>query len=400
MKRHMLNCLLDMGKEGIIFNISVQLKKYLMQNANLAQLIFNTIVAISEDNMACFKYNVSKLNEIGERIDYCPNKNNAPIWVKHIFEKNRIPFYQSKKEEIINMLLIQEIKKDFSNWDIEECDIQTLCYISNCGLNFENEDFKMVMKKVFPYIVNIISTVEGYHKFLNAHAIGEVTEFINKSLIDKHNISDIIDMLFDLPDFTQIDSDGYRLYEEISKHLLTVYFDGYNNAAVRNQCEAILKEIEYKIAHINDIKVRENLYAMMFLTLGDYHMSDWNKFHTKYSYKDKIFLNRIWSKYGWLHFKNLLRVIDQMHIVELLPEVIIPLNRSWNKYKDSMSECERTIKENEIIINKIITKAFLDFADKIKFDKELTQAFEEFLGMLIEFYMEEAAVILDEFRVH
>ena len=400
MKRHMLNCLLDMGQEGIIFNISVQLKKYLMQNANLAQLIFNTIVAISEDNMACFKYNVSKLNEIGERIDYCPNKNNAPIWVKHIFEKNRIPFYQSKKEEIINMLLIQEIKKDFSNWDIEECDIQTLCYISNCGLNFENEDFKMVMKKVFPYIVNIISTVEGYHKYLNAHAIGEVTEFINKSLIDKHNISDIIDMLFDLPDFTQIDSDGYRLYEEISKHLLTVYFDGYNNAAVRNQCEAILKEIEYKIAHINDIKVRENLYAMMFLTLGDYHMSDWNKFHTKYSYKDKIFLNRIWSKYGWLYFKNLLRVIDQMHIVELLPEVIIPLNRSLYKYKDSMSECERTIKENEIIINKIITKAFLDFADEIKFDKELTQAFEEFLGMLIEFDMEEAAVILDEFRVH
>ena len=111
-------------------------------------------------------------------------------------------------------------------------------------------------------------------------------------------------------------------------------------------------------------------------------------------------MNRIWSKYGWLYFKNLLRVIDQMHIVELLPEVIIPLNRSLYKYKDSMSECERTIKENEIIINKIITKAFLDFADEIKFDKELTQAFEEFLGMLIEFDMEEAAVILDEFRVH
>ena len=139
---------------------------------------------------------------------------------------------------------------------------------------------------------------------------------------------------------------------------------------------------------------------MLFLTMGHYHMNDWNELHTEYSYKDKVFLNNIWSKYGWYHFKNLLFVIDQMHIKALLPEALIPLNISLQKLKDNLSQYEKQVKENEAIINKIITKAFLDFNDEIKMDKELTQAFESFLNLLIELDIEEAAVILDEFRVH
>ena len=139
---------------------------------------------------------------------------------------------------------------------------------------------------------------------------------------------------------------------------------------------------------------------MMFLTLGKFHMHDWNEIYTSYEYRDKVFLNTLWGKYGWLHFGNLVRVIDQMHITELLPEVLVALDESLNKYKQDASACERTIKENEIVINKIITKAFLDFNDKIKTDSEFTHAFESFLESLIEFNMEEAAVILDEFRIH
>ena len=89
-----------------------------------------------------------------------------------------------------------------------------------------------------------------------------------------------------------------------------------------------------------------------------------------------------------------------MHIKALLPEALIPLNISLQKLKDNLSQYEKQVKENEAIINKIITKAFLDFNDEIKMDKELTQAFESFLNLLIELDIEEAAVILDEFRVH
>ena len=93
-------------------------------------------------------------------------------------------------------------------------------------------------------------------------------------------------------------------------------------------------------------------------------------------------------------------MIDQMHIKALLPEVLIPLNISLQKLKENLLHYEKIVKESEGVINKIITKAFLDFNDEVKADRELTQVFENFLSMLIELDMEEAAVILDEFRIH
>lgn len=400
MKRQMLDCLLYRGQQGIISNISLHIKQYLMKNEKIAQLFFYTIIAIAEDRMACYKYNVTKLRNIGKKIEYQPNKKKPPTWVKDVFEENGIDLYNSEREEIIQKHLVQEVKKDLSTWDIENSDLQTLCYISNCGLSFDNQEFGMIMGKLFPYMLSIISNVEDYHEFLDVYAVSEVVVFVNNGLCSNNDSSAIIDMLFELPDFEQMKSDAYELYEDISCHLLAVFFDGYNNVEIRRKCEAVLLAIEDKIGHISDTRVRDTLYKMMFLTLGKFHMRDWKEIHTEYSYKDKIFLNTIWTKYGWLHFKNLLYVIDQMHIAELLPEVILPLNESLSKYKDNLIKCERTVRENEVIINKIITKAFLDYNDDIKLDNELTKAFEEFLEALVEFNMEEAAVILDEFRVH
>ena len=53
------------------------------------------------------------------------------------------------------------------------------------------------------------------------------------------------------------------------------------------------------------------------------------------------------------------------------------------RLKDNLPQCEKYVKRNENIINKIIT-----------------QAFEGFLSLLVEIDMEKAAVIFDEFRVH
>ena len=397
--KQMFNCLLYRGQQGIITKVSSYLKKYLQQNEKIAQLFFYTIIAIAEDQMACYKYNVNKLCGIGEKIDYQPNRKKPPVWVKRIFEKNGIDLYNSKREEIIQKYLIREKKKDLSTWNIENGDLQTLCYVSNCGLSFDNHEFSMIMRKIFPYLLSIISNVEDYDEFIDVYAVDEVITFISNGLCDKDS-SAIVDMLFDLPDFGQMSSDGYELYEEIAAHLLAVYFDAYKNIEIRRKCEVTLLAIEDKISHICELEVRNNLCKMMFLTLGKIHMHDWNELHTVYSYKDKMFLNEIWSKYGWLHFKNLLYVINQMHITELLPEIILPLNESLRKCGENYADCKEMIKANAVIINKIITKAFLDFNDDIKCDHELVKAFEEVLETLVGFGMEEAAVILDEFRVH
>ena len=394
LKRQMLNCLLYRKQNGIIHEISYQLKEYLVQNKKLAKCLFNTIIEISEDKMTYFKYNVSKLNELGETINYQPNRKKPPIWVEHFFKENNIDLYQSRHERIIEKLLLKDFDKDLSNWNIEDCDIQTLCYVSNCGLDFRDNDFKFIFKKLFPYVISIICTVKNYHEYLNIYAISEIKLFIKRNLIETYNSSQLIDLLFNSHDFTKVSSDFYKLYEDISAHLLAIYFDAHNDTGVRKQCEETIKYMENKINSISNDKVKNKLYGILFLTLGHFHMDNWNKLHTEYSYKDKMFLNDIWTKYGWLHFNNFLYVIDQMHIKDLLPEVLIPLNISLIKLKDSSLEYERCIKENEEIVNKIITKAFLDFNNEIKL------AFESFLNILVELDMEEAAVILDEFRVH
>ncbi|MEA4923461.1 MAG: hypothetical protein VB031_08960 [Eubacteriaceae bacterium] len=67
-----------------------------------------------------------------------------------------------------------------------------------------------------------------------------------------------------------------------------------------------------------------------------------------------------------------------------------------------IDEFRRVIKENntEFIINEIITTAYLGFNDEIKMDKSLTEAYEGILTALVEIGVEEAAVLLDEFRIH
>lgn len=400
MKRQMIDCLLYREQQGVISKIAYYLKEYLTENERLAKSLFNTIIEISEDKIAYYKYNVAKLNLIGKKIDYQPNRKKPPTWVRDIFEEYNIEHYQSKREEIIDMMLLRESKKDLSDWKIDNCDIQTLCYVSNCGLNFSDEDFKHVMRCIFSYIISIITTVKHYHEYLDVYAIAEIKSFIKKNLISDQYAFQLVDLLFETHDFVKMNEDAYEVYDDISSYILAIYFDGHSDAKVRRHCENLIKYMEEKILYIKEERVRNRLSSVLFLTFGKFHMQDWNEIYTTFSYKDKMFLNSIWSKYAWLHFRDFICVIDQMHIKALLPEVLIPLNISLQKLKENLLHYEKIVKESEGVINKIITKAFLDFNDEVKADRELTQVFENFLSMLIELDMEEAAVILDEFRIH
>ena len=47
-----------------------------------------------------------------------------------------------------------------------------------------------------------------------------------------------------------------------------------------------------------------------------------------------------------------------------------------------------------------IRDSFITYSDKIKQDQELIEAYEDILEILINLNYEQAAVILDEFRIH
>lgn len=137
---------------------------------------------------------------------------------------------------------------------------------------------------------------------------------------------------------------------------------------------------------------------MLFVTR--YYKVDWSKIKTTYRYSDKQFLNEQFTKYGKYHIEELLETIYQMHIDELLPEILISIRNSFQSAKSDIYRFEESIRNQEVIVQMIILKSFIVYSDKIKQDQELTEVYEDILEILIELNYEQAAVILDEFRIN
>ena len=160
------------------------------------------------------------------------------------------------------------------------------------------------------------------------------------------------------------------------------------------------RNIEKKVNDIDEEYVRIQLYKSLMLSVTRYCTGDWSKIKTNYSYVDKQFLNKQFTKYGKYHIKELLRTIYQMHMDELLPEILISIRNSFQNAKSEVNKFKKSIREQEAIVQLIILKSFITYSDKIKQDQELIEAYEDILEILINLNYEQAAVILDEFRIH
>ena len=75
------------------------LKGYLKQNERVAISLFNTILSISEDRMYHFKYNVSKLKELGYVVGVEP-----AMW------KSKAGYYGTQ-------YLVKVFKKELKEWE-------------------------------------------------------------------------------------------------------------------------------------------------------------------------------------------------------------------------------------------------------------------------------------------
>ena len=167
---------------------------------------------------------------------------------------------------------------------------------------------------------------------------------------------------------------------------------------MRTIIERKIKYIESKIERIKCENVKQKLCKCLYLSPRKYEKWNPSEIKTEYEYKDKKFLNEQLCKYGKYDIKNSMRTIYLLKIDELLPEILISVEEilKFNK-KDFEVEFEG---DTKIIIDRIITRAFMNFSDAIKMDFDLIDAYENILKILIEFNYEKAGVILDEFRIH
>lgn len=405
-KKIVLDCLMYKGQHGVIDEMSKYVKRYLANHETLAQAVFNTIIKLSEDQMEHQKYNANylKVSKKDKEFIFNPNMQPKLSGIDRYIKDDDGNCYTSREEEIIDRYLLQEESLEIDVFDMSNYDISTICYVANCGLNFTNESFRMVIHEILLCVIDIWKyTKRNYnaHEIFDVYQEHEIIELFQWKMIQTQDDAKMaIDILFEEIDFTKFTTDTIEFYQDIFGNFLCEFFDSYVDSKRRNICKKKILYIEKKVNDIDEEYVRIQLYKSLMLSVTRYCTGDWSKIKTNYSYVDKQFLNKQFTKYGKYHIKELLRTIYQMHMDELLPEILISIRNSFQNAKSEVNKFKKSIREQEAIVQLIILKSFITYSDKIKQDQELIEAYEDILEILINLNYEQAAVILDEFRIH
>ena len=405
-KKIVLDCLMYKGQHGVIDEMAKYVKRYLANHETLAQAVFNTTIKLSEDQMEHQKYNANylKVSKKDKEFIFNPNMQPKLSGIDRYIKDDDGNCYTSREEEIIDRYLLQEESLEIDVFDMSNYDISTICYVANCGLNFTNESFRMVIHEILLCVIDIWKyTKRNYnaHEIFDVYQEHEIIELFQWKMIQTQDDAKMaIDILFEEIDFTKFTTDTIEFYQDIFGNFLCEFFDSYVDSKRRNICKKKILYIEKKVNDIDEEYVRIQLYKSLMLSVTRYCTGDWSKIKTNYSYVDKQFLNKQFTKYGKYHIKELLRTIYQMHMDELLPEILISIRNSFQNAKSEVNKFKKSIREQEAIVQLIILKSFITYSDKIKQDQELIEAYEDILEILINLNYEQAAVILDEFRIH
>lgn len=410
-KQLILDLIMFEGQHGVVTEIARNAKRYLATNEQLARAVFNTILKLAEDEMNHQKFNARymKKHRQKEKLEFSPNTQPKLRGIDFYIEKDKREKYKSQRDEIIREYLFNNTELELSNFDMDNYDITILCFAINCGLTLDDTSFSVIVKKFVAAMINVWKANQNTHRshdILGVYSLYEVMDFFQRELVASEiQTSIVLDILFTEVDFSKFTRETINFYLDVFGSLLSEYFDSHSDKDKRANCEKIIHSLESKIIAIKEEKVRVELYKSLILSIATYGGGgDWSKCPSGYAYQDKQFLNDLFSKYGGFHLKEMLNTIYKLHLDKLLPEILLSVRdafknapRTNKSSSDVFAEIVR--KEKEIVLI-MITKAFLDYSDKIKQDDDLTKAFEEILEMLVEISYEEAATILDEFRVH
>lgn len=407
LKRLFLTVILNESQNDLISSFQPALKKYLLSNERWARLLFDTVLMLAHDSMSHSLYNAHYLERSPEKnavAKYQPNISAPLMSADHYIKEHGGMLFQSQREAIIRKYLLNEDSIPPTDFTINEYDISVLCHLANCGVHVTSEKAREVFKAILHQMIEIWYTNDQYNKHrdvLNAIDTIEMSTYLNNELINSESTDLVIDLLFSETDYSKFVSETYEFYEKVLIGYLPLFVDAYDNASARRNYKSIAEKIEVQVLSVLDEKARIQLYRVLFLPSPKIYGGDWSNCRTSYSYLDKQFLNSLWEKYGQYHLKALLTAMYELHTCELLPEVLPAVFLSFSKAREQETDSVgAAISQNIVRINEIITTAFVDKEDQIKRYAQLTEAFESFLELLIEFNVEMAAVILDEFRIH
>lgn len=403
-KNVMLKILMNERNNGIVSKYSAYTKQYLYQNKTIAKIIFNTIVELAHDEMQHQKYNAKYIKKMTAKNNrkFVPNMQPKLIGVDKYIKDTKNPKYDSQVKQIIDKYLYCEEELNIKNFKMTDYDISTLCYISNCGLGYEDDNFVKIMKDMLHCIIRINNECDDSHMIINSFDRGDFIEYFYREIIKNNdNWKSNVDLLFDNIDFSSFSKENIEMYEYIFSGFICEFYDAYIDKNRRSMCKEKIAYIESKVNNISEVYVKNALSKILFFSVNRYTRWNIEECKTSYNYMDKMFLNNQLKKYGKYHIKDAFYTIYQLNINELMPEILLSVDEIISNNEYDNSELLRQLKGDcKEIINIIIVKAFINFSDKIKENDELCLAYERLLEKLIELNITDACVILDEFRIH
>ncbi len=401
-KHLILQIIMDRGMNGRIYSFRRIAKSFINATPNMQTAIINTVIALSKDEMQhqLFNYDYAVNDADARNFDFIPNRTPKLHRVDQMLREAGKPGYASCKDQIIEKYLYREDTYNLTEFVADDHDLTTLCSIVDCGINLKEPLHYSIVQSLVRNIVVILNIKDSYDsrvERLDTYTTRIVTDFLGGELFD--NLDLTMSVLFDEIDFTKFSKDAVDFYLNVFGTLLPSYVDAYNNHPRRKQCEEALSTIESKVNGINCADwVRQELYRSLILSVRGFE-GDWSNIPTSYSYADIQFLNAMFSKYGKYNFNYFMLTIYRMKFEKLLPYILPSIADTITEFTANYFDTS-LLEDTRWILNHLILLAYLKFSDAIKQDAELTASYERILEALIDLRFENAAVLLDEFRVH
>lgn len=401
-KHLILRIVMHRGMNGRIYGFRRIAKNFIHTAPNMQSAIINTIIALSKDEMQhqLFNSDYAINNTDAQPFEFIPNRTPKLRGVDQMLQQAGKTTYVSCQDQIIEKYLYLEGTYNLTEFVVDDYDLSTLCCILDFGINIKDPLHHSIVQSLVRNIITLLNA-NGSHRprveQLGTYTSRIVTGYLGEELLNNTELT--IAVLFDEVDFTNFSKDTIDFYLDIFGTLLPSYVDAYNNPSRRKQCETALSAIEAKVNAINCADwVRRELYRSLILSVRGFE-GDWSKVPTDYSYADIQFLNAMFSKYGKYNFNYFMLTVYKMNLEKLLPYILPAVADTIAEFTANYLNSSH-LEETRLILNYLILLAYLKFSDEIKQDAELTTAYEKILETLIGLRFENAAVLLDEFRVH
>lgn len=134
------------------------------------------------------KYNANylKVSKKDKEFIFNPNMQPKLSGIDRYIKDDDGNCYTSREEEIIDRYLLQEESLEIDVFDMSNYDISTICYVANCGLNFTNESFRMVIHEILLCVIDIWKyTKRNYnaHEIFDVYQEHEIIELFQREMI-------------------------------------------------------------------------------------------------------------------------------------------------------------------------------------------------------------------------